>query len=92
MESNWRTASRLGAGWRVSSAGFLLLLHLNPVVLLRIIGSQPWRPGVIVREENGMTLKDLDGDGIEETGWDIMYMHIGDNDHVALGTRVNTNE
>jgi len=49
-------------------------------------------PGVIVREENGMIIEDLDGDGIEETGWDIMYMHIGDNDHVALGTRVNTND
>ena len=49
-------------------------------------------PGLIVREENGMVIEDLDDDGLEETGWVIMYMHIGDNGKVALGTKVNTND
>jgi len=49
-------------------------------------------PGVIVRIENGAVIEDLDGDGIEQTGWDIMYMHIGTKDQIALGTKVNTND
>jgi hypothetical protein len=28
---------------------------------------------------------DLDGDGSEQTGWNIMYLHIADKDRVALG-------
>ena len=49
-------------------------------------------PGLIVREENGMVIEDLDGDGLEETGWVIMYMHIATTDRVALGVKVNTND
>lgn len=49
-------------------------------------------PGVIVRVENGMVIEDLDGDGIEETGWNIMYMHIETRDRVTVGTVVQTND
>ena len=49
-------------------------------------------PGLIVRVGNGMVIEDLDGDGIEQTGWNIMYMHIETRDRVAVGTRVNTND
>jgi LysM repeat protein len=49
-------------------------------------------PGVIVRVENGAVIEDLDGDGIEQTGWDIMYMHIETRDRIAVGTKVSTND
>jgi hypothetical protein len=49
-------------------------------------------PGLIVREENGMVIEDLDGDGNEETGWVIMYMHIATQDRVPVGTKVSTND
>ena len=49
-------------------------------------------PGLIVRVGNGMVIEDLDGDGLEETGWVIMYMHIETRDRVAVGTYVNTND
>jgi murein DD-endopeptidase MepM/ murein hydrolase activator NlpD len=42
-------------------------------------------PGLIVRSANGVVVIDLDGDGSEQTGWNIMYLHIADKDRVALG-------
>ncbi len=33
-------------------------------------------PGLIVRVGNGAIVEDLDGDGNEQTGWDILYMHV----------------
>jgi hypothetical protein len=47
---------------------------------------------VIVRVENGAVIEDLDGDGIEQTGLDIMYMHIETRDRIAVGTKVSTND
>jgi len=45
--------------------------------------------GLVVRSENGVVMVDLDGDGHEQTGWDIMYLHIATQDRVPLGTWVN---
>lgn len=42
--------------------------------------------GVIVRSEDGAVIQDLDGDGHEETGWTLFYMHIETRDRVAVGT------
>ena len=33
-------------------------------------------PGLIVRAEHGAIIEDLDGDGNEQTGWNILYMHV----------------
>ncbi len=41
--------------------------------------------GLVVRSENGLVMVDMDGDGSEQTGWDIMYLHIANKDRVALG-------
>ena len=49
-------------------------------------------PGVIVRAENGAVIEDLDDDGLENTGWNIFYMHIETRDRVAVGTRVETGD
>jgi hypothetical protein len=49
-------------------------------------------PGVIVRSENGLVIEDLDGDGIEQTGWAIMYLHIATKDRVAVGTKLQTSD
>ena len=35
-------------------------------------------PGLIVRVGHGAVVEDLDGDGNEQTGWDILYMHVND--------------
>ena len=45
-------------------------------------------PGWIVRSEIGFVVLDMDGDGHEETGWDVLYQHIATKDRIAVGTRV----
>lgn len=45
-------------------------------------------PGVIVRAGEGMVILDLDFDGIEQTGWNIMYMHIETRNRIQVGTVV----
>jgi murein DD-endopeptidase MepM/ murein hydrolase activator NlpD len=44
--------------------------------------------GQVVRSGNGVVALDLDGDGLEQTGWVLVYMHIADRDRVALGANV----
>ncbi len=44
--------------------------------------------GLILRTGDGQVVQDLDGDGNEQTGWVILYMHIEARDRVAPGTRV----
>jgi LasA protease len=49
-------------------------------------------PGLIVRSENGAVVEDLDGDGYEQTGWTILYMHIDSSQRVAVGTQVEAGD
>jgi LasA protease len=44
--------------------------------------------GKIVRSDYGSVVLDLDGDGRETTGWDILYLHIADEGRVPAGTYV----
>ena len=44
--------------------------------------------GVIVRTGGGQVIEDIDGDGYEQTGWVILYMHIETRDRGEPGTRV----
>jgi len=49
-------------------------------------------PGVVVRSGNGVVVIDLDGDGFEQTGWALLYMHMATHERVAVGTWVNTDD
>lgn len=44
--------------------------------------------GLIVRSSNGAVMEDLDNDGYEQTGWDVLYMHMADDGRVQAGTYV----
>lgn len=48
--------------------------------------------GKIVRAIDGSALLDLDGDGREETGWVVFYMHIAEKDRVKVGAVVETGD
>jgi hypothetical protein len=48
--------------------------------------------GLIVRSQNGIVVEDLDGDGYEQTGWDLMYLHVATKDRIPVGTWVSTND
>ena len=42
-------------------------------------------PGLVVRSGNGVVVIDTDGDGSEQTGWNLLYLHVAANDRVAKG-------
>jgi murein DD-endopeptidase MepM/ murein hydrolase activator NlpD len=41
--------------------------------------------GVVVRSETGVIIEDLDGDGNERTGWNILYLHIATPGRASVG-------
>ena len=41
--------------------------------------------GVVVRSETGVVMLDLDGDGNEHTGWDILYLHLATEGRAQVG-------
>jgi LasA protease len=45
-------------------------------------------PGRVVRAGNGVVVLDLDGDGYEQTGWNLLYMHVARADRVQVGAWV----
>lgn len=53
------------------------------------VSSKAWvlaaASGVVVRSGGGVVVLDLDGDGNEQTGWDLLYMHIATLDRVQVG-------
>lgn len=59
------------------------------------VSSNAWvvasAPGLIVRVNHGAIVMDLDGDGNEQTGWNILYLHINDL-RVKAGDWVETSD
>lgn len=44
--------------------------------------------GQVVRSGNGVVVLDLDGDGYEQTGWVMLYLHLSSEKRVPVGTWV----
>jgi hypothetical protein len=49
-------------------------------------------PGVVARSANGVVVVDINGDGIEQTGWAILYLHVADEDRATVGTVLKTGD
>ncbi len=49
-------------------------------------------PGLVTRSENGAVVVDMDGDGFEQTGWNIIYLHIATNQRVPVGSWVEAGD
>jgi LasA protease len=45
-------------------------------------------PGMVVRSDNGTVVIDLDGDGREQTGWSLLYLHVSKEDRIEEGAFV----
>ncbi|HPH96290.1 MAG TPA: M23 family metallopeptidase [Anaerolineaceae bacterium] len=54
--------------------------------------AQAVAPGVIIRSERGVVILDLDGDGDEQTGWVILYLHMAELGRVKAGTYVQAED
>lgn len=48
--------------------------------------------GVIARSAHNVVALDLDGDGYEQTGWVLIYLHIADAERIPAGQTVSTGE
>ena len=48
-------------------------------------GSRPRQTAMSSRASDGAVVQDLDGDGYEQTGWNILYMHVFEQDRVEPG-------
>ena len=49
-------------------------------------------PGLVVRSGGGVVVLDLDGDGQEQTGWNLLYLHIKEKAQVEVGDLVETGD
>jgi murein DD-endopeptidase MepM/ murein hydrolase activator NlpD len=85
----WAFTGGPHGGWGDGSA-WAALDFAPPIEMLGCGQSDLWvvaaASGLIVRSRNGEVVQDLDGDGYEQTGWTILYMHIESRDRVAEGT------
>jgi murein DD-endopeptidase MepM/ murein hydrolase activator NlpD len=82
-------------GWGTGS-GMAAVDFVPGEKMLGCAPSQEWvtaaAPGLVVRSENGEVIVDLDGDGFEQTGWVLLYLHIYYEGRVEEGTYVERGE
>lgn len=48
--------------------------------------------GVVVRAQYNIVVLDLDGDGLEQTGWNILFLHIGSKESVQVGEKLQAGD
>lgn len=91
----WSFTGGPHAGWAAGSA-WAALDFAPPGDALGCVQNDAWvvamTDGLIVRAANGAVIQDLDGDGYEQTGWVIFYMHIETRDRVQAGKFVRAGE
>ena len=49
-------------------------------------------PGLVVRSDRGVVAIDLDGDGNEQSGWVLIYLHIAEKGRIELGSWVEVGD
>jgi LasA protease len=82
---SWKTGSPRGA------------IDLAPVTGEKTCAvSRAWvtapADGVVTRSTRNAIALDLDGDGSEQTGWVIVFLHIADLEHIPAGTPVRRDD
>jgi murein DD-endopeptidase MepM/ murein hydrolase activator NlpD len=48
--------------------------------------------GLVARSEAGVVTLDLDGDGLEQTGWTIFYLHLASENRAPVGAALRAGE
>jgi LasA protease len=93
---NWHFTGGPHAGWDVGSAWAALDFVPPGNEPIGCGATDAWvtavADGLILRAKNGAVIEDLDGDGLEQTGWTILYMHIETRDQVETGKFVHTGD
>jgi murein DD-endopeptidase MepM/ murein hydrolase activator NlpD len=87
----WNFTGGPHGGWDSGSA-WAALDFAPPGEALGCVVSEEWvtavADGVVARTGDGQVLLDLDGDGLEQTGWVMLFMHIESRDRVQPGDRL----
>ena len=87
----WAYTGGPHTGWG-TGAPLAALDFAPPSVVGGCVPSNEWvaavAPGLVVRSEPGIVVLDLDGDGDERTGWVIFHLHVGSENRVKAGTRL----
>lgn len=91
----WSMTSGPHGGWDSGSA-WAALDFAPPGEALGCFASEAWvvasASGEIIYSQDGTVIQDLDGDGVWQTGWSILYMHIASADRVRVGDYVEAGE
>ena len=84
----WSFTGGPHGGWNTGSA-WAAIDFAPPGEALGCFPSEAWvvasTPGEIVYSDHGAVIQDLDGDGVWQTGWSILYMHIATSDRIEVG-------
>jgi murein DD-endopeptidase MepM/ murein hydrolase activator NlpD len=94
----WAFTGGPHGGW-ADGSGWAAIDFAPPGEPLGCVTSEAWvvavADGVIIRAKDGAVVQDLDGDGLEQTGWTVLYMHIATTrervqpgDYVKAGERI----
>jgi len=85
----WAFTGGPHGGWGSGSA-WAALDFAPPGKALGCVESNAWivavADGLILRAEDGAVVQDLDSDGLEQTGWTVLYMHVETRDRVRPAT------
>ncbi len=91
----WSFTGGPHGGWGDGS-GWAAIDFAPPGDALGCVENDAWvtavADGVIVRSDHGVVLLDLDGDGKEQTGWVVLYLHIATAGRVKLGKIVQAGD
>lgn len=95
LNVQWAYTSGPHGGWGDGSA-WAALDFAPAVEAIGCVQSDEWvvavADGLILRAEDGAVLQDLDGDGLEQTGWVVLYMHIETRHRVQPGAYLKAGE
>jgi len=91
----WSFTSGPHSAWDMGAA-WAALDFSPPGNWLGCVNSDEWvvavADGLIVRTGEGEVILDIDGDGYEQTGWVLLYMHMEERDRIQPGVTLHAGD
>jgi len=91
----WSFTSGPHSAWGTGS-GWAALDFAPPGYAYGCVLSNEWvvasADGVVSRIDEGVVILDLDGDGYEQTGWVLLYLHVEERDRVPSGVALHAGD